>query len=298
MIIAINGKIGSGKDTVGRIIQMTDANKHIEGKFSWEEIQKESTLEDYTDWKIKKFADKLKDIVCLLTGCTREQLEDQEFKNRELGEEWKVSRVVLGSNYGVSYRYFNNLQEAKNSSNRCHNFEINKVEEYVLTYRTLLQLLGTDCGRNIIHPNIWVNSLMNEYKEQYHVGAEILVSKNIFISQHKVKGYNDLEIESYLKVNDRSPNWIITDLRFPNEMKAVKDRGGITIRVKRRKPEIKTGNSATDFVLNKTKDFGEIEHPSETALDNATFDYEINNNSTIEELIEKVREILIKEKIT
>ena len=38
-------------------------------------------------------------------------------------------------------------------------------------------------------------------------------------------------------------------------------------------------------------------HPSETALDNHSFDYTIDNNGTIEELIEKVREILIKEKV-
>jgi DNA-directed RNA polymerase subunit L len=40
-----------------------------------------------------------------------------------------------------------------------------------------------------------------------------------------------------------------------------------------------------------------INHPSETALDNANFDYVINNNGTIEELVEKVRDILVKEKI-
>jgi hypothetical protein len=38
-------------------------------------------------------------------------------------------------------------------------------------------------------------------------------------------------------------------------------------------------------------------HPSETALDDAKFDYEIINDGTIEDLIEKVKEILIKEQI-
>jgi hypothetical protein len=33
-------------------------------------------------------------------------------------------------------------------------------------------------------------------------------------------------------------------------------------------------------------------HPSETALDDATFDYEIVNDGTIEDLVEKVRVIL------
>ena len=40
-----------------------------------------------------------------------------------------------------------------------------------------------------------------------------------------------------------------------------------------------------------------FEHESETALDNYQFDYEIDNNNTVEELIEKVKEILIKEGI-
>ena len=40
-----------------------------------------------------------------------------------------------------------------------------------------------------------------------------------------------------------------------------------------------------------------IQHPSETALDDYQFDYVIDNNGTIEELIEKVKVILIKEKL-
>jgi hypothetical protein len=35
----------------------------------------------------------------------------------------------------------------------------------------------------------------------------------------------------------------------------------------------------------------------ETALDDTEFDYEIENNGTLEDLVEKVREILIKENI-
>ena len=68
-------------------------------------------------------------------------------------------------------------------------------------------------------------------------------------------------------------------MRFLNEMEAVKKREGITIRVNRN--------------LEESKDQDE----SETELDNAEFDYVIENNGTIEELIEKVREILIKEKL-
>jgi hypothetical protein len=38
-------------------------------------------------------------------------------------------------------------------------------------------------------------------------------------------------------------------------------------------------------------------HPSETSLDYYSFDWVIDNNGTIEELIERVKEILLIEKI-
>ena len=92
------------------------------------------------------------------------------------------------------------------------------------------------------------------------------------------------------------PNWIITDTRFPNEADAVKSRDGINIRIER-----------DDYVFDEsgkriipTKEYvntNNKQHESETALDDYSFDYVIDNNGTIEDLIIKVKEILIKENI-
>jgi hypothetical protein len=79
------------------------------------------------------------------------------------------------------------------------------------------------------------------------------------------------------------PSWIITDMRFPNELSYIKDRGGITIRVNR------------DTGVQWATSDGANEHPSETALDNAEFDYVINNDGSLEDLILSVAEILKKE---
>src|SRR6187549_2106853 len=68
MIIGISGYIGSGKDTIGSIIQ----------------------AEAVEDWEIKKFAGKLKQIASLLTGIPVQKFEDQEFKKTYLGEEWSI----------------------------------------------------------------------------------------------------------------------------------------------------------------------------------------------------------------
>ena len=102
-----------------------------------------------------------------------------------------------------------------------------------MTAREFLQKLGTESVRDVLHNDAWVNALFSDY------------------SQH-----------------DR---WVITDCRFPNEAEAIKDRGGIIIRVNR--AGVKPVN----------------DHESETALDEYEFDRIIENNGTIEDLKETVK---------
>jgi len=283
MIIGINGKINSGKDTIGKIIQLIDMNSP---KREIKEFVENNYNVVEPNWKIKKFADKLKDIVCLLIGCTREQLENRDFKEKELGEEWwYYDGYQFGANKLIPYNY----TESK----------ISKKFLIKLTPRKLFQLLGTECGRNIIHPNIWVNALFVDYQNNLQV----------IKSKAGVNGY----------IKEDKHNWIITDMRFPNELKAVKDRGGITIRVNRNIQKLFNGDKV---ITNKNENLKVVtsdnetkkcrlndgnhyhfkglilnNHFSETALDNHSFDYVIDNNGSISDLIDKVKEILISEKI-
>lgn len=285
MIIGISGKINSGKDLIGEIIlYLTDKYYHSKvGKEASFENWKTSNIHssgynishkamyevnNTSHFKIKKFANKLKDIVCLLIGCTREQLEDESFKSKELGEEWWKFKVTVSS-YKVNSTtiYYRDYLDYKDSyGENAEKYPTipgtQKAEIVKMTPRLLLQLLGTDCGRQIIHPNIWVNGLMSDYKEYNYAES--------------ISGTS--EVKKLYKY----PNWIITDMRFPNELEAVKKRGGITIRVNR------------DYVLSGGPENPKDQHESETALDNAEFDYVIDNNKDILYLISEVRKILEK----
>jgi len=267
MIIGISGKINSGKDTVGAVIQYLIWKDEVEKgitplqNYSIEDFMRATFYaQEYSGWQIRKFADKLKDMVCLMIGCTREQLEDRVFKETPLPEIWwyyKSGGIVTLYPDG-RYKEFGDRYLVKT------------------TPRLLLQQMGTECGRNIIHPNVWVNALMADYRIEGQID--------------KGKTYSGSDY----------PNWIITDMRFPNEMNAIRNHG-ITIRINR---EIKINFSddtvtAAAISLNALAKINQtgIYHPSETALDNAEFDYVIDNNGTLEKLIEKVKQILIKEKI-
>ena len=431
MIIGISGKIGSGKDTVGKTILDLD-------DIAYPAISRVTRH----NWQIKKFAGKLKDITCLLIGCTREQLEDDNFKNQELGEEWWYWKVPC---FGYKWEELYLTEEkAKNASQ----FSILHKDPVLvkLTPRLLLQFLGTECGRNIIHPNIWCTSLFTDYhgdiemwkdivgyegkyqissfgrvkgldreiiygdksKGQYHTKKESILkptltgkyemirlegnnsvtvhslvanaflpkiegknyvnhidqnplnnfyknlewctqSENIIDANSKGNGnigekqsdakltdkdveqirillkdrsYKQVDIAQRFKVcpttisdikhgrkwshvgknsytlnpivPQQPPNWIITDVRFPNEADAIKQRNGILIRVNRDLVIGEDDFGYTRVSINQAEKDGIIDpqHESETALDDYKFDYIIDNNGTIEELTEKVKVIL------
>jgi len=289
MIIGISGKAQSGKDTVGKIIQYLIAcSKHPQNKPTIEIYLKRSfqynNAINISGFKTQKFADKVKDIVCLLINCDKEQLEDETFKNTELGEEWTkfylshYKLITEENSEGRVSPYFDSYEQTliyKREMNYLGAIASSNIQEQKMTPRLLMQLVGTDCGRYIIHPNLWLNSLFINYKKTF---------TGLDVANHFVKSDGTSMELKY-------PNWIITDLRFPNELKAIKDRRGITIRV----------NRETKFSYDGLKDMISDtiieQHPSETALDDATFDYSINNNDTIEKLVEQVKGILIKEKL-
>lgn len=127
-----------------------------------------------------------------------------------------------------------------------------KPVDVPMTVRDFLQRLGTDGLRDGLHTNVWVNALFSDYTPTHH--------------DHAPNGFE-------------YPNWIITDCRFPNEAQAVKEHGGIIIRVNR--PGVTAVNA----------------HPSETSLDHWDFDEVITNDGTKEDLYKKVKFILEKHNV-
>ena len=107
--------------------------------------------------------------------------------------------------------------------------------------RALLQRVGTDAGRNVLGDNVWVDAVMRD------------------LPQRPV---------------------VFTDVRFPNEAKAIQDAGGAVVRITR--PGFTPGPDA---------------HISETALDNFRFDYHVSNSGTLDDLHSAIRGIAAMERV-
>lgn len=125
-----------------------------------------------------------------------------------------------------------------------------------LTPRLVLQLWGTEVGRQAFHNDIWIASLEN-------------------------------------KLRKTDGNVVITDCRFPNEVQAIKRAGGIVIWVNRGAlPEwyqhAYDANRGSQEAAERLKEYNI--HASETAWVSTEFDRVIRNNGTLEDLYTKVRD--------
>ena len=309
MIIGISGKKQSGKDTVAKIIQGFDIwkkNLTLQTEYPLSNV----FVRDYvlnrvsiyvSSWQVKKFASTLKEIVSILTGFKVEDLEKEEIKNTNLFLSYKLLNKKANT-----FEIFASMEDLVERLNHLRTVYLNTysaeevndlfVQETVsVTPRLLLQTIGTDIVRTI-HPNIWVNALMSEYKNKSTLISEVnyLGDSRCGICKKPTKDVSYFLCDEHIeKSKNNYPNWIITDLRFPNELEAVKKRGGITIRVNR--PCDICGGSGYHKISCPVSKSGE--HYSETALDKSEFDYIVDNDSDIESLIEKVKQILIKEKL-
>lgn len=86
---------------------------------------------------------------------------------------------------------------------------------------------------------------------------------------------DDFWVKACLKDFEEHNNYIITDVRFKSEAKGITDKGGIIVRVNR-------------------EGAGAGNHISEVDLDDYNFDWIIDNNGSMEDLLQKVKHFLIQ----
>lgn len=136
----------------------------------------------------------------------------------------------------------------------------NRLNMPTLTPRLVLQLWGTEVCRKGFHDDIWIASVEN-------------------------------------KLRSSRDNIVISDCRFPNEIKSIKQAGGRVVWVKRGKlPEwydIAVESNRGSFNHMKTA-YPDV-HVSETAWVGTKFDAEINNNGSIEDLYNQVKSLVLVE---
>lgn len=133
-----------------------------------------------------------------------------------------------------------------------------RLDMPTLTPRWVLQYWGTDVCRRAFHDDIWIAALE-------------------------------------ARLSRRSDNTVISDVRFPNEIASIRSAGGKIVWVKRGQlPEwydLAVESNTGTFNHMKTA-YPDI-HVSETAWVGTKFDYEIDNNGTIDELYTNIKNLVL-----
>ena len=133
-----------------------------------------------------------------------------------------------------------------------------------LTPRWILQYWGTEVARRSFHDDIWIASMEN-------------------------------------KLRQTADNTVITDCRFPNEVRAIKNAGGRVIRVTRgaepswydaAKSVNRGANGNSTWALSHKKLEKLGIHASETAWVGTKFDAVLDNNATVDDLFAQINDLL------
>lgn len=132
-----------------------------------------------------------------------------------------------------------------------------------LTPRWVLQYWGTEVCRQGFHDDIWIASLEN-------------------------------------KMRKTKDNIVISDVRFPNEIKAIHNAGGLVVRIKRGPdPEwyqdavnVNSGPTNMSWAISKAKMKDLNIHSSETSWVGGNIDHTVSNDSTIDELFRQIKNLV------
>jgi len=145
----------------------------------------------------------------------------------------------------------------------------NRLDMPNLTPRLMLQLWGTEVCRSGFHDDIWIASLEN-------------------------------------KIRKTKDNIVISDVRFPNEIKAIHNAGGLVVRIKRGvDPEwyndavnMNDGQSNMSWLISKSRIEKLNIHASETAWVGGNIDHTVYNDSTIDDLFAQIKDLLPSQELT
>ena len=138
-----------------------------------------------------------------------------------------------------------------------------------LTPRWILQYWGTEVCRKAFHDDIWIASLEN-------------------------------------KLRNSKDDIVISDCRFPNEIKSIKDAGGIVVRVVRGDEpdwyqdavDMNAGDRCMTYMTAKVRMQKLGIHASETAWVGTKFDLILDNNATIDDLYLQVKSLVLENPVS
>ena len=261
--MGIRGSAGSGKDTVAYLFAgaLNYYIEHSNGSFCdftndewyyyWNDMKKNALAAngnilhsegagDFSNIYFETFADNVKIILSMLTGIEYEKFYDSSLKEN-LYFNFATFENCLKDNL-LEDAIILTDDECINMVDN-NNINLSIKTNYWISMRSLMVYFGTHIIQRYFGKKAWVNSLS--------VG--------------------------HMRYIDNSVR-IISDCRFPHELKYIRDNNGIVLQVQSNRNKIKESNSVAETSL----------------IDNKDYDIIIDNSGTLDNLLPQFFEIIEK----
>lgn len=173
----------------------------------------------------------------------------------------KIKRILMDL-YDLSYQQL--WGESKNRALFDLRYKVPESDEY-LTARLGSQTIG-DAGRSL-YEDTWVDYTLNDIKK---------------LHDNYTWDYEDCRGSFRNVFNFGKKNIVVSDARYFNEIKKIKDMGGKTIRIKKTVVPLKGKAGSHSSEVNQV------------AILDSYFDYIIFNDGSLEDLYRKIDEIIAK----
>ena len=199
--------------------------------------------------------------VCGFIGCGKDTVADylvnfHEYRRESFADSLKDSVAAV---FGWDRTMLEGrTKESREWRERVDEWWAERLSMPTLTPRWVLQYWGTEVCRKTFHDDIWIASIEN-------------------------------------KLRQSKDNIVISDVRFPNEIKAIKNLGGKIIWVTRGElPEwyddALKAISGSNYHINEMK--RRMIHTSEWAWIGTEFDNKLSNDGTIDDLYKNLTSII------
>jgi hypothetical protein len=289
MIISISGKKQSGKDTIADIIKSL-IYCHIDGTELTEENFESIRHCIIHNYKVKKFAGKLKEVAAIMLGCNASDFESEEFKNSILGEEWWYYQDNSNNKFLAPY-----LKDFRSESENKLLLENNYALLMRMTPRTFLQRLATDAVRENFHSCSWINSTLADYNpKEFWVITDTRFENELNAIRYKEPKFFNIRVERLQSFEDWC-NQYKDYVTFIKNFEHVDDKissNGFWSLLHTSKGYFKPNEETFTTLINN------LSHESETQLDHYNnLDFFIENKDTIGDLIDRVKYFMIENKL-
>jgi hypothetical protein len=232
MIVGIIGKKQSGKNTVASMLQYLFTSEKEQNESSFKDYMSRRNNSEYFE-RISGWKQKAfaYKVKQVLSILTGMPVEDME-----RGE---IKSSFLPDEWNRQFLEVKNERIGPFYSEKETVDYVNKHRikyftqgKFPITVRQALQYIGTDIFRDHFDEDVWIKALFSEYS--------------------------------------KSNDWLITDVRFPNEVEAIQIRGGYLIKLSR-------NNDSEDT------------HESEQYIEEMDADFVVDNTSSLENLFNTVK---------